>query len=500
MTEKKKPQLFHLNYFVVLLCILISLLFFGVMIYPNYAADSYTVATVGSSGDAATFIASGRIFSALFVKVVMQLGLSIANQMRISYLIAILSTSATIYCTYIILKKLNIVSESAWRDRLRAKIILLLLATPIAISPLYIEYYSFYERGIMSLGVFLAFAGSFLFDHYLISRDKKMLTLSIVAGLLSILCYQGCYGAYLILNCFISLLRSKNTKQLIMNTMLGGICYLVPAILEFVLMKSFIRTTRASSGFNLIVGVKSTLPHLREIFSLWDIIPNNTIVVVSAVLLLIVAANSIITRKVKPFAHYVLSASYIFLVCLVAALAPSIAQSASHVGIAPRIVYPFGMVIGLWLVLAFRLCNILVLRKIVLVATTIFLCIECYKYNLAWIGRFQTNAIDYYKSSQIQDKIDHYESKSGKRIKKIAFVAPNAPATSYPVSNPSGINGSAFSYGWSDYSILNMYFDRHYKRVDASDNDIQYCLEHVKHIFTSDQIRFDGDKAVICSY
>lgn len=481
---------------IILYCAMVSVLFFGVFVHPNFATDTYFDATTTTRDVVGVFLRNGRIFTATYVAISKGLlGLSIAWQLRISYIIAIVATTLSIYIVYKILASL----PWARKSTLDSPSVLLLLATIIVINPFYIEYYSFYEQGIMCLGVLFSVLAAFSYNKCLSSRDKVYIISCLVFNMLSLLCYQGCYGIFLALAGFVALSRASNLKRLLTHIAVSGICYAVPALIELVIVR-LMGTPRAATHFNLLATIRTITSRWGGLFNFFGILFPYFPVIFLATLLFIAIANCAIAKNYRIFGKFFLRVVFVLLLCLLGALAPVLAERPDAIDISPRIIYPFGTIIGLLLATTYATFHNKYSARVITVVAAIILLVECYHFNSIAIGRQQLNALDRYKVSQIQNEITSYETKRHKDIKRVSFVIVNFPGDPYPINNLASINLSAFRTNWSDAAIINLYTGRHYERVEANTKQVEYCLHHAKPIFTADQIQFDGDKAIVCSY
>lgn len=490
-------ETFGQDYKIIFGCFIVSVLFFGIFAYPNFATDTYFDATETTGEVVKVFLQNGRLFTAAFAAIFKGvLGLGIAWQLRISYSIAIVVTTLSIYTVYKILCNLVRTTKSISKS---ASIGILLVAAIIIINPFYINYYAFYEQGIMCLGVLLSALAALSFSHFLTSKSKSYLVLCLTFNALSLLCYQGCYGTFLVLACFVIISKTDNTKDLLKYVVFSGICYGMPALIEIIAIK-IIGNSRAASHFDLFDSLQTIISRRNGTFNFHNILIPHFLLILITLLTFIVTIECTIAKSYHKLWKFLLRAAFIFAICLLAALVPILAENTNAINLAPRVVYPFGTVIGLWLATTYIICSN---RRSILaiIATTVaILIIEWYRFNSIAVGRQQANALDRYKVSQIQNEITSYETAYNRQIKQISFVITNSPGDPYPINNLAGINLSAFRTNWSDAAIINLYTGRHYKRVKATNEQADHCLQHAKPIFTADQIKFDGDKAIICSY
>lgn len=176
-----KEMLKNKNFY---LYILICVTFFGIFCKMEYATDTYSVLETPFKNMLIHFISSGRLVTACWYAVYKVFSLSNNIAYIVSFILAIISTSISIY------KLENIFSKD-----IKSKAISILAAVLIIINIFSIELYLFIEKGILMLSIlFCVCAVEKLIKYF--EGDKKSLVWVFLYMLLANFSYQGTVGIF----------------------------------------------------------------------------------------------------------------------------------------------------------------------------------------------------------------------------------------------------------------------------------------------------------------
>ena len=98
-----------------------------------------------------------------------------------------------------------------------------------------------------------------------LEKDKKFLLLSIFMMLLANFSYQGTVGLFVVISAIYVIRYSKNIKEFLLNNVILGIVYVVPALVNYGIVKIFFHNARVSGGINIIKSI-SRIFELSKIY------------------------------------------------------------------------------------------------------------------------------------------------------------------------------------------------------------------------------------------
>ena len=139
MLEKIKEQKKEIG-----IIILITILFFGSFIKPDYVTDTYSIWGNPWKDSFIHFLSLGRFVTAFFWAIIRICNIKFVISYEISYFIAIYAIILSIYKMYNILL-----------NDIKNKILCLLISITVIINPFSLELFMYFEKGILALSVLL---------------------------------------------------------------------------------------------------------------------------------------------------------------------------------------------------------------------------------------------------------------------------------------------------------------------------------------------------------
>lgn len=486
---------------------LLSLVYFSIFLAPNYVTDSYAIATRPAYARGRTYATDGRIFSAAFeIATLKFLHLDFITAARISAVMAIANIAVAILICYRLYRYLA--KARHVRDKCENNVVLFMLAAITIINPMTTELFSFFEKGIMTLSVLTAVLGAERFTRAIAENRRKDYIVSVTWGLVSVLCYQGTYGAYLVLMLFsIAVLASHNRPARVIKEIVGScMAYGIPLAVDVIIVKlSAIllgATSRGISGLNPIGTLVAIKKWSGIIASFFYVVPVWLLPVFTSCLLAGAVIHSILHHSGKALAKFVVGSAAIWALSFCAAVWLTLGEDYRFIWFSPRVAFPLGMVFGLIGLWYYLLYAEYAKDKLLELLLAVFLAIELVKFNSLFVGRYQVNAIDRYRVEWLISQIDAYENISGRQVKRIDFYDDASPVkVDRGVTDHFDMNISAFSKDWSDVNAVSVYSGRYFERGQSNNAKMRrYCHSHDWAMLDVAQIYFDDDTMSVCKY
>lgn len=471
------------------LFLLISLVFFGIFVNFEFSLDTYSVVNNPILETIKTFCTSGRFVTGLVAYVVNILSLKINVIYTLSFLFSVIFITLSQYVLFKILSK-----------ELGSPLISILVSILSIINPFSIELFLFIEKGIFALSIFLNILGFYFFLEFIKRKNLKLIIISFIMLFLSLSCYQGVFGLFLILSTIFLLKYSKNFIEFIKNNLILFMLYILPSLLNYILAKYVFLNARLSES-NFLLSIKIIFPQIKNmLIKSYNILPQYFFLFFCIVILIITIYSCIKKRTILLSSF---SLIYILLALLCITIAPQIMQNPSSVWLVPRSTYVFASLPGILLIfLSLNFKINLKTNKLILIFLSIFLIVQFISFQKIAIDRYILNYMDKTVSLEIQNLINQYETKNNIEIKNIAFYQDSLPSYSYPGLFVSGdINLKAFYIDWSRNLILNFYLNRNLVEVKSSGTIYnKFFYNKNWNSFNDDQIVFDNDTIHICIF
>ncbi len=474
------------------LFLLITIIFFGMFIKLEYALDTYCVFAGDTKDYCMHFLYSGRPISALFLAITRLLGFGPNGIYLTSFIIAIISTVASMYILFNTIKK-------DLKNELIGKIISIL----IVLNIFSIELYLFLEKGIMMLSVLFCVLAFKQFVNYLKKEKTKYIVYTFIFMIFANFSYQGTVGLFVALACvYIAYIvkNNNNLKIFIKNNILAAICYGIPALINYLIIKFIFNNARVNSAFDIVQSIKLILYNsFTMVIQTYSLIPKYVFLITLCIMLLFLVIT-IFTKKEngKNKAILVLKVIYIILATYVVTVLPQILQSTDSIWFAPRSTYTFASLIGIMALYTFLLQGdskkrIMIYTSVIVLV--LYLAFQYVGFMKIERNRYIINYIDYYNAMQIQEKVYNYEKSTGNIITKVAIYEQDGSSKIYPDLYTSGdINYKATMAEWSRIDYLGYYLER---KLNYTETDENIYNEYFKNknwsIFDTDQVVLIGD-------
>ena len=553
---KKKLKIKKI-YFVFLI---ITLVFFGTFAKMDFATDTYAVLESSKRGILQNFLQSGRLITAFFFSAFVVLKTPISIVYLLTFLAAIFSISFSMYKLYYIIKE-NIVDN---------KYISAILAVSIIINPFSIELFMFIEKGVMTFGVlacvlaleqFVKFVEncrkkeSYKFEEgksrnadsleEINKKIKKEFCLAIFYMSLAVFSYQGVVAIFLALATVFVLKNSKTFVEFLKETIASVMIYLIPAILNFVMVRLIFRGSRVNGERVLAESLKRIINGIANMFVTYSILPREFFIALFYASLIIFAVTIFTNKNIKHKSLKILELLYLDFITIFATVAPQILQSTNSIWFVSRSTYAFASIIGinslfiLIVVLEEREnktktkleknttelreletnAQELELRKskiepkdnktkyiknieiAVEILNLVLIFATWYRFNLIEIAHYNLNYEDKLIAEEIGKEIYNYEQETGIEVKKVAVYKDKNPRYTYPNIFVTGdINISAFGTEWSDVNSINYYNNLKLERIEQDEEKIKEFANEDWESFDKEQLIFEGDTLHLCVF
>lgn len=553
---KKKLKIKKI-YFVFLI---ITLVFFGIFVKMDFATDTYAVLESSRRGILQNFLQSGRLITAFFFSAFVVLKTPISIVYLLTFLAAIFSISFSMYKLYYIIKE-NIVDN---------KYISAILAVSIIINPFSIELFMFIEKGVMTFGVlacvlaleqFVKFVEncrkkeSYKFEEgksrnadsleEINKKIKKEFCLAIFYMSLAVFSYQGVVAIFLALATVFVLKNSKTFVEFLKETIASVMIYLIPAILNFVMVRLIFRGSRVNGERVLAESLKRIINGIANMFVTYSILPREFFIALFYASLIIFAVTIFTNKNIKHKSLKILELLYLDFITIFATVAPQILQSTNSIWFVSRSTYAFASIIGinslfiLIVVLEEREnktktkleknttelreletnAQELELRKskiepkdnktkyiknieiAVEILNLVLIFATWYRFNLIEIAHYNLNYEDKLIAEEIGKEIYNYEQETGIEVKKVAVYKDKNPRYTYPNIFVTGdINISAFGTEWSDVNSINYYNNLKLERIEQDQEIANKFASEDWESFNKDQLIFEGDTLHLCVF
>ena len=474
---------------------LITMMFFGTFVKLNFAVDTYSVFTTSYMETVKIFLTSGRFLSAIWYAVIGVLGLGNTAKHTLSFVMAILFATLAQY-------KLNkLVEKSIKNDFLS-----IIVSTLIIINPFSIEYFMYLEKGVLLLAVFLAVCSVEQFVKYLEKKDnkqdnkyKKHLLFSAILMLFVTFSYQGILAIYISIAAIFVIKYSKNIKDFFINNIMMFLCYGIPAVINFLVIRIFFSNFRVNGSVNIAETFKKILEGRENMLYTYNILPKyffiNMLIIATVISLIII----IKTKKFKA----IFGLLYVEILNQLITLVPFVMQNTESIWFVARSSYAGASLFGL--IILFICVNIEKEEKLksILFGTvcTIFMLVQVFYFEKIEIAHYNLNYTDKMNSLEIGNIIKEYEEETGTKVTKISIYLDKSHSYTYPEIFASGdINVSGFGPDWSDVVMINYYNGINLEKIEKDEEIQKSFSEKDWNNFDKDQVIIKGDTIHYCKF
>lgn len=481
----------------LILYFLVSMVFLGALIQPEYATDTYADVMLPAGELITNFLRGGRLFTLLCFLFFRGLHVPIQLVDILSFGVAICALTAALYLLESILRK-HFIHHHVWS---------FILPILLILNPFIIELFLFVEKGIMVLGILACVIAAYYFNQYLDSKTTRSILLAIIFVILATFCYQGTVGLFIVLATLFTVLKFKDWPTFLKNTARSVAIYAIGPIINIIFIKLFASSGRVNgeiifqdSFFKILSGTKS----LCEVFGIMPTICFWGCIIAFIIFWLIYCAKqrrlfySLVPRTL-------LQIAYLLTVIYLAAIAPQAIQNTTSIWIVPRSTYAFATLFGIIVTVILNNYPRLTIKTwwqlSTYFITAVFLLSQFYGFNRIIISHYNLNALDRLRAEQLGQIISAYELEHHLTVTTITPANDASLTYSYPGLFVHGdINISAFTTEWSDISSLNFWAKRNFIRQTPDPAWQEYCASHDWSSFDDNQINFSGETLQICWY
>lgn len=469
--------------------ILITFLFFGILIKFEFATDTYAVFNFNKEEVYMQYAMSGRFITGFIFEIFKSINTSEKLIYALSYLLAIISTILSQYFFY------KIIEEDVKNKGIR-----ILIPTLIIINPFSVELFLFIEKGIMWFGVLMCIIAVKSVIEFFEKKQKKYIICAIIWMFIANCSYQGVVGIFGIILLVYILKYSKSIKEFLINNIIVGSIYAIPAIIDYLLVKILFKSSRINGEINIIESVKLIL---KNIFNMtvktYEIFPKYAFILL--ILFTFTAFCSKIWKEKKKFLN-IAKFLYIVFGVIFFAIIPQVIQPTSSIWFVPRATYCFASMYGILVLFIAMNYDVEEFSKnLIMIISFLLVFFQAQKFIKIEKDRYILNRQDEQITMQIIEQINNYETQTGKIIEQVAvYQDENVNYTYDGIFAIGDMNIKCYYTDWSTVEILKYYINRELKLAEKNEKIKQEFQKQNWDKFDINQIIFKEDTINICNY
>ena len=467
----------------------ITLLFFGLLIKLEFATDTYAVFNFDKEAVFIQYAMSGRFVTGIVFTILKYLNISEKLMYVLSYTLAIICAILSQYYLYKIISK-----------DVREKYLKLLIPTLIVINPFSIELFLYIEKGIMWFGVLMCIVAAKSVIDFFETKQKKSIIYSMVLMYIANCSYQGVVGIFIAILLVYILKYSKKIKDFLLYNVIVGSVYVIPAIIDYLLVRIMFKSSRINGKINIIESIKIIL---KNTFSMtvktYEILPKY------AFILFILFTFAVFCSKIwkeKKRSLNIAKILYIIFGVTFFAIIPQTLQPTNSIWFVPRATYCFASMYGILVLFITMNYNVDGISKnLILIISFILIFLQVQKFIKVEKDRYILNKQDEQISMRIVEQINNYETQTGNKIECVAVYQDKNPNYTYEGIFAIGdMNIKCYYTDWSTIEILKYYIKRDLKTVKKDEKMKRNFKKQDWDKFNSDQIIFKENTINICNY
>lgn len=475
---KKIKQMFLNKQFWIFA--IITSLFFGTLLKLDFATDTYEVFEKSGKEMLMHFISSGRFLTGIAYVSAKMLNLDNNIAYMLSFILAIFSITVSTY-------KLNKIFSKDIKNNTISSLVSIL----IIINVFSIELFLYIEKGILCLSVLFCVLAVEKLIEYFESKEKKDLLFTFIYMLLANFSYQGTVALFVALALIYILKYSENFKRFVVNNIVTGLCYGIPAVINLVIVRVF-ENDRIAGEHNIKHSLIKIIDGTKCMLKTYEIIPEYIFKLI-LVLVIAILIYYIIKDKNKKIIS-VLSIIYIIIGVLFITILPQFMQATSSIWFVPRSSYAFGAIFAiliLYLLINYKIS--IKLPNVIIMVSVLYLIVQYSGFQTIIRDHYIMNYMDEYFANQIKEKIEIYENETGNRVNKVAFYQKEIH-WSYPRLKTVGdINVRAMAPEWSRISSLTYYLNREFEEIKPNDEIYNKFIKCENEEYIMDQSYIEND-------
>lgn len=468
----------------------ITIIFFGMLINMEYATDTYSVFTIGARKNIIHFLGTGRFVTAIIIVIVRLLNLKESCIYFLSFVMACICLIASLYE----------LEKIIYKD-VKKNVISIILSTLIILNAFIIELFMFIEKGILIASILFIILAIKHLIKYFENKDKKEILKTLVWMLLANGSYQGTVALFIAIATVYVLKYSKNIKAFVLNNVVLGICYAIPAIIDLIIGKIF-AGERISGKIILSESIQKVMQGTKSMMYSYNMLPKYIFLVflglaIGFVVFEIIKNKSSVNTKVIQ----ILSVIYIILGTLVATILPQLMQNTESIWMVARSTYAFSSLIGIVLLYTFINFNVKKAEYVIVLMSICYLCVQYKSFTEIEISRYKLNYIDKEETLNILNYIEEYENETGNKIENIVVYQDKYVTYTYKDLFVTGdLNVRAYSSDWATKGILEYYSGRKFENVEKKKELEERFEKEDWKSFSKEQLVFENNTLHICCY
>ncbi|MEG2348020.1 MAG: glucosyltransferase domain-containing protein [Clostridia bacterium] len=478
--------------------LLLTMTFLGIFVKLEYATDTYKIFSLPYMKIFKHFMMSGRFITGFFWYIISILNLGIYKSYIISFAIAIFCVALSMYKLYkIFIKDIN------------NKILSAIIAMLIIMNVYLIEFFTFFEKGIMCFSILSSVLALDFLIKYFKDKKKKKLVISSVFLLLAAFSYQGSIAIFISIALVYIIKYSNNIKEFIKNNFITAGVYSVAGVINYIVVKFILPNERLSNGQenNIFASIKKVFEGLSGmIIDTYNILPKYFFIV-SIIVVLFISIAIIFFNKGKTSKKVLhnLAIIYIIMGSFFASIFPQLMVNEDTIWLVGRSVYPFASIIGvllLFICLNYKFKNKFIIT-IITILSTFYLCIVYVGYQNVARDRYTLNYIDNSICIQIQDKINEYENNTNNKINSVVFYTDKKIMYSYLDIETAyfDTNQKGFVPEWCRLGLLKLKLGRNLYEIKEKDPNIEKeFLENNWEFYNEKQVVFTDNTMHLCVF
>lgn len=460
-----------------LILIIVTMIIFIPFLKAHYATDTYYIINKGYKNYLVNnSLKDGRLLMAGIGFLADICNISANDVYVISLTILALITS----CISVIILKNTILGYKN-TNNIKQEIIITIISYFTIFNFMYIENMIFVECLVMSLSILFYMLSA----KAIVNKGKSYIPKALIFAILGVLSYQGTVSMYLTSLLVFSILKNEEIKKIFKDLCIGAFIILIGIIIQLLSIKLFenifnITQTRISK--NILANALIIRRYLFElIVNTGYVFPKYLYIIFLSIIELSILMKAT-TEHVKDRILY--EQIIILLFGIAFGLSTSLVSSSGFWS--ARIRYSIGAIIGFLFLYLYVRTNLLEEKKkinCILIATfLIYGIINIINYENIMNNTIAVNNKDKEMTLEIYNYVIEQEKLTNTKINKLVLVRGNSTSKAFYEDlkfQGSVLSWSAIRTFWAIEGLLEMYTDKDFEEVEATNSEIQYYLQNV---------------------
>jgi len=457
------------TYLMRLLFFLIMLCFYGMLIQPHYATDSYSVYFDSDNG--ALF--SARYVAFLFIKILALFKINVIKTQSIWTFLSIFVASQAVYETVVAVSRFI---------KLKSKTIIVAISTAallMTINIYILEWFLFPESVFpFILGMYITIRGALVWKEV----DIRECILSFICVSIGLCCYQINIGFYVILSAVVIAIKNndnlnkKSFFQTLKMLFIAGLAGIINIVFQKAINITLNLKLERMASFSIEQFINNVIDILSQQDDIW--VTGSHLMKYSMILFLVCLLFFFIITSVKLKLN---KNMYNFLLIIGSYVTCFIFSAVTYyVWLSPRTIACIFTFLSALSILVIDIMNEHNMNKSIKVFSVIlilFLISNYYTGQKIIIDHFINNKMDQHYALEIYDEIVSYENKSGNTVTTIYVGADSELmwVNKEVEKKAYNVNERAYLNIWSDVNLINFVSGRQFIRKDMPE---EFKREH----------------------